>query len=259
MYFMCVFGEPGDPDAWGWAFGGHHISLHHTVVGGQVARATPSFLGANPATSPLGEGHLLRPLAPEEDLGFRLLTTLTVAQRARAVISPLAPIDLMQANRPVLEDGATPLSLQELMGTRDWAGRQAGFDRAHAHTAKDAEQLAPLRFNIAHPVGLPLAALDASQRQTVEQLVRRYIERLPGDIAAGEWERIRPTLDATHFAWAGAQQPGQAHYHRIHGPELLIEYDNPDADGNHVHAVWRDRSGDFGADLLAAHYAAAHR
>ena len=30
------------------------------------------------------------------------------------------------------------------------------------------------------------------------------------------------------------------------------------SDVNHIHSVWRDPEGDFGADILAQHYAHAH-
>jgi hypothetical protein len=40
----------------------------------------------------------------------------------------------------------------------------------------------------------------------------------------------------------------------VQGPGLLIEHDNTQGNGNHVHSVWRVPGGDFGDDLLAAHY-----
>ena len=46
---------------------------------------------------------------------------------------------------------------------------------------------------------------------------------------------------------------GQAHYYRIHGPTILIEYDNQQTNANHIHTVWRDLRHDFGGDLLAEH------
>ena len=39
----------------------------------------------------------------------------------------------------------------------------------------------------------------------------------------------------------------------MQGPTFLIEYDNAQNDGNHVHSVWRDFDGDFGRDLLREH------
>jgi len=63
-----------------------------------------------------------------------------------------------------------------------------------------------------------------------------------------------------HFAWEGPLTPGARHYYRMQGEDLLIEYDTTD-DGNHAHALLRHPYGDFGDDLLAAHYerAADHK
>jgi hypothetical protein len=44
----------------------------------------------------------------------------------------------------------------------------------------------------------------------------------------------------------------------VRGPRFLIEYDNTQNDANHIHAVWRDFTNDWGEDLLAAHYAQSH-
>jgi hypothetical protein len=54
-------------------------------------------------------------------------------------------------------------------------------------------------------------------------------------------------------AWAGALEAGQGHYYRIQGPTFLVEFDNTQNNGNHIHSVWRDFSGDFGRDLLREH------
>ena len=51
----------------------------------------------------------------------------------------------------------------------------------------------------------------------------------------------------------GGLSRGQRHYYRVQGPTFLIEYDNTQNDANHIHAVWGDFNGDWGADLLAEH------
>jgi hypothetical protein len=61
-------------------------------------------------------------------------------------------------------------------------------------------------------------------------------------------------LGELYFAWAGSATPGERHYYRIHGPTVLIEYDNTQNDANHIHSVWRDLTDDFGEDLLRRHY-----
>ena len=54
----------------------------------------------------------------------------------------------------------------------------------------------------------------------------------------------------------GGVYEGEPHYYRIQGPTFLIEYDNVQNEANHIHSVWRDFDGDFGRDVLAAHYQA---
>ena len=46
---------------------------------------------------------------------------------------------------------------------------------------------------------------------------------------------------------------GKKHYYRVQGPTFLIEFDDVQNNGNHIHSVWRDFNGDFGRDLLAEH------
>ena len=66
-------------------------------------------------------------------------------------------------------------------------------------------------------------------------------------------------LPPVTFAWAGPDTPGRGHYYAIRGPAFLIEYDNTQDGGNHIHSVWRDLTNDWGEDRLAAHYREAHQ
>src|SRR5436189_166820 len=80
------------------------------------------------------------------------------------------------------------------------------------------------------------------------------------DVAAERMDRVKKAgLDNTTFAWAGETEKGKKHYYRVQGPSFLIEYDNTQNDGNHVHSVWRDFNGDFGRDLLREHLKSAHQ
>jgi hypothetical protein len=104
------------------------------------------------------------------------------------------------------------------------------------------------------PPGVAAAGLRPAARALLTQLTAAYLDRLPAELAAREAAR----LDGTdlHFAWEGPLTPGARHYYRVQGDDQLIEYDITD-DGNHAHTVLRRPRGDFGADLLAAHYAQA--
>ena len=77
------------------------------------------------------------------------------------------------------------------------------------------------------PVGLPLNRLTDARRDAVLALVDEYFGRLRAELADIERARLREAgVGNLHFAWAGPLDPGQPHYYRIHGPSLLLEYDN---------------------------------
>jgi len=40
--------------------------------------------------------------------------------------------------------------------------------------------------------------------------------------------------------------------------DFVFEYDNVQDNGNHVHSVWRNKSQDFGMQLLGEHYRTSH-
>ena len=96
-YFFTVFGEPGKDAAWGYRFEGHHVSLNYTVAGGKIA-STPSFFGSNPAEILEGRRKGLRALAREEDLGRKLLDSLTEEQRGIAVVEKTPYPDILTTN-----------------------------------------------------------------------------------------------------------------------------------------------------------------
>src|SRR5829696_983992 len=111
MYYLRLFGEPGDEGLWGWRFGGHHVSLNNLVMDGVLVATTPCFLGTNPAASPLLGGVMNRPLAGVEDLRRDLLRSLRPELAARAVLLPKAPSDFVTVNLTYVRDGDGVLPL----------------------------------------------------------------------------------------------------------------------------------------------------
>jgi hypothetical protein len=103
------------------------------------------------------------------------------------------------------------------------------------------------------PVGVTPPQLGKSAGDLLVGIVRFYLDRLAYELADEEFQKIDP--ERLHFSWEGSTRRGEGHYYRIQGPELLIEYDNTANEANHAHTVWRRHSGDFGDDLLAAHFA----
>jgi hypothetical protein len=109
------------------------------------------------------------------------------------------------------------------------------------------------------PRGLALGRMDGRQRAKLVELIRYYLARSNDDLAGDAWRRVeRAGLDGVTFAWAGPEDRGQGHYYAVSGPTFMLEYDNTQNGANHIHSVWREWRGDWGEDLLAAHYGAAH-
>jgi hypothetical protein len=108
------------------------------------------------------------------------------------------------------------------------------------------------------PNGLPFAKMNAEQKQMLTDLVGDYADNLPPDVAAHRMEQYRKNQSNLFFAWSGGIEKGEPHYYRVQTAAFLIEYDCTQDNANHIHSVWRDYNGDFGQDLLAQHYQAAH-
>lgn len=109
------------------------------------------------------------------------------------------------------------------------------------------------------PIGLAAADLQEQQRAMMMELLGVYCRRLPPQIADAELELLdREGLGYIHFSWAGSMHAGAGHYYRLHGPSLVVEYDNVQNNANHIHSVWRNLRRDWGKDLLRNHYARSH-
>ena len=154
-------------------------------------------------------------MGTEEDLGRKLVTSLTAEQRKKGIFSETAPKDIITM-----------------------ADRKA--DVAKVIAGKD---------------GLPAAEMTPEQRDLLLQLLEEYARRHRAELADQELRKIHVGgFDKVCFAWAGGTEPGVGHYYRVHGPTFLVEYDNTQNNANHVHTVWRDPANDFGDDVLKRHY-----
>ena len=210
-YYITLFGSPSNEGAWGLSFEGHHLSLNFVCRDGVVVDSTPQFFAANPATimsdvsATLGKG--TRVLRLEEELAFDLVNSLQDGQRDKGVIAEEAPKEIRYAGEP--------------------------------------------QAKVGQPEGISYTELDPPQRELLEQLVEVYAEAVADPVAARRRELIdKNGWENIHFAWAGATKPGVGHYYRVRGKDFLIELVNTQADAagnpaNHIHAVWRDLTGDF--------------
>ena len=229
-------------------------SLHYTIIGGEVAASTPTFLGADPADSPLLGPHLHRPLAAAEDLGRELFRSLDEPRRARALVSPVRPRIWSAATtraqrQPVAADrrhlppafkAGSPSSWPTC--SRTWKRRSASTSSPRCHELQRRAE------GHSGPGARCRPDLDPAE------LLGCYLARLPDQLADQQAGLVDHEFGLT-FLWAGSAERGQPHYYRIQGERVLIEYDNSQRGANHVHTVWRDLAGDFGGDALARRYA----
>ena len=88
----------------------------------------------------------------------------------------------------------------------------------------------------------------AAQRDQLMKL-STSIGFMPADVAAERLARVKKAgVEKIGFAWAGDVEAAGSTTTAVQGPTFLIEYDNTQNDGNHIHSVWRDFNGDFGRD-----------
>jgi uncharacterized protein DUF3500 len=168
------------------------------------------------------------------------------------------PAQVSYAGRPVMRPLAPEEDLaRELLDAMGPAGRGQAIVSERApvdiRTSVRPRAQAPIE-----PLGIAGARLGPTARAMLDQLVALYLGRLPGELAAREADRLDDR--ELHFAWEGPTRPGQRHYYRVQGPDLLVEYDNTTDNGNHAHTVLRRPLSDFGDDILARHRAGlSHR
>lgn len=106
--------------------------------------------------------------------------------------------------------------------------------------------------------GVTWAKLSPGQQKLLTSVIEEYAFVQATQIGAERMTRVKKDLPSIRFAWLGSTEKGGLHYYRIQGAAFLIEYDNTQNGGNHIHSVWRDFKGDFGRDLLAEHYKQDH-
>jgi hypothetical protein len=148
--------------------------------------------------------------------------------------------------------GAEEDAARALLQSLDASQRtKAIFD---AKAPGDMLTMANVNITPLSPTGLAFESMTAPQRDLLMKLVDVYTGKMAPDIAADRLARLKKAgIEKIGFAWAGETERGKKHYYRVQGPTFLVEYDNTQNDGNHIHSVWRDFDGDFGRDLLREH------
>jgi hypothetical protein len=109
------------------------------------------------------------------------------------------------------------------------------------------------------PSGLSASKMNSSQFDALRALIEEYAHNVSDELAESRIAQSNKAGRDIYFAWAGGINRGDPRYYRVQTQSFLIEFDDTQDDANHIHSVWRDFTGDFGADLLHQHYQASHR
>ena len=212
-YLFSVFGTPAAKGRWGWRVEGHHISLRFAVVDGAVSN--------NVATSPTFLGSNPAEVQEGPKKGQRVLADEEDA--ARALVLAL-PGNLQQQ---AIVNAVAPGDILTM----------------------NKNDITPLPDQ-----GVAYGAMGSPQQALFTKLIEAYTSNMEADIAAERMAKIKSAgIDKVRFAWLGETDKGKKHYYSVQGPTFLIEYDNTQNNGNHIHSVWRDFNGDFGRDTLREH------
>ena len=212
-YWFSVFGAPAAKGRWGWRVEGHHVSLRFAVADGAVAN--------NVSTSPMFLGSNPAEVRDGEKKGLRVLAEEEDAARALLM--------------------ALPANLQ----TQAIVNAVAPGDIL----TMNKNDITPLPEQ-----GVAYGAMGSQQQALLTKLIEAYTSNMEADLAAERMARIKGAgMDKVRFAWLGETEKGKKHYYSVQGPTFLIEYDNTQNNGNHIHSVWRDFNGDFGRDILREH------
>lgn len=109
--------------------------------------------------------------------------------------------------------------------------------------------------------GITFAEMTSAQQKLFLRLLSVYVKNYPLGFSNELMQKIEKAgLNKLRFVWAGGKKYGEGNgqYYRIQNDVILIEYDNTQNNGNHIHTVTRDLTNDFGEDVLKRHYEQEH-
>lgn len=211
-FYIAICGTPGATGRWSWSIEGHHLSLNYVIDGNRLVSTTPQAFCVNPAV-----------VKNENQTGVAVGTRM-LEQEETLAFALMQSLSAAQRQLAII-DQAAPADV-----------RDPGSPQPPATAAE----------------GISYRDLSDAQRKLLLELIQVYCRPMPPAIEKQRMDALHfAGLNALHFAWAGATEPGVGHYYRIQGPTVLIEFCNVQADAagnpvNHIHTTYRDPRGDFG-------------
>ena len=197
LYFFSVFGTPSAKGAWGWRAEGHHVSLHFDVADGIRVESTPTFFGANPAEVPSGPKQGLRILGAEEDGGRALLNALDDTQRTTAVVTAVAPNEIVTGNKVTI-DPLSPVGLQASQMTPKQ--RELLMQLIEVYTSKMSADMAAERMGRLRAAGVETIAFAWAGATDPGPGKKRYY-RIQGPTFLVEFDNTQNDANHIHSVW----------------------------------------------------------
>lgn len=215
-YYFAFFGSPSDA-IWGYKLEGHHLSINFTFTGDKIS-VTPFFVGTDPAEYTLSQYAGWRVLNQEEDLGLRLIKSLTAEQKKKAIQRVDVPGDIITS----AESGKRLID--------NWGIKSSELDRN-----QQAILLSMIRefvFNMEYEKAT--LEYDKIQKAGLNNIYFGWIGGL--DEKQGHYYVINGPTFLIEFD----------------------NYGGPRIEANHIHAIWREKGNEYGEDVLKKHYLAEH-
>ncbi|PYH72848.1 DUF3500 domain-containing protein [Aspergillus vadensis CBS 113365] len=227
-YNFVLFGRPSTTRPWGWSFYGHHLCLNIFLYKNQIV-ASPWFTGAEPNEIDDGPYSGTRIMQIEEELGLRLMQSLTpdLQQKARVFEQ--------------MHDPAMP------------PGRWNRDDQRHLCGAYRDNRVVPNE-------GITVEGFSEEQKKFMYGIFEQYLLYLPARARQMKLDQIRQYESETYFCWIGGYGDSDPFYYRLQSPVVLVEFDhhsgvflnNEEPKKFHIHTLLRTpNAGDYGQALRA--------
>ncbi|HEV7606952.1 MAG TPA: DUF3500 domain-containing protein [Steroidobacteraceae bacterium] len=225
-YYMSVLGKPSAKTPWMLQIGGHHIAYNFTFNGAREG-ATPLFFGTEPISF-TADGVAHEPLAVQSTAMSNLAGALSAHPQARL--------------SGTFTDVVKGVVVMPVPGKMPTGGTDTGFPQSYPTGTEDR--------------GILYGALGADAQANVRAALESYAS-LPGDaithalVAAYE---APAALAQTYVGYSGTPDLGaKGTYVRIDGPRIWMEFVVQPAVADpsqlHYHALWRDKTADYGGEI----------
>jgi hypothetical protein len=213
-YFFAFFGAPTDKQ-WGYKLEGHHLSINFTFVNDNLS-VTPFFVGTDPAEYLVSEYAGWRVLGQEEDLGLRLIQSLSEAQKKKAVKSSEVPADIITS----AESGIRLVD--------NWGIKVSELNPQQKSILQS--MIREFVFNLEYEKAVK--EYDNIIKAGVDNIYFGWIGAIEEKVA--HYYIINGPTFLIEFDNNGG----------------------PRNSANHIHAIWREKGNEYGEDVLKKHYQA---